>query len=334
MARQSGTPRQGTWQTHLVTYAYDTQGEPFIEQVHATMAVLERLASGHDVADFENRYRCKDGSYRWLLWNAAPDSPGHVIYSVARDITERKRAEEAVRASEEQYRAVFNASTDALVLRDAEFRIVDVNPAYEAMSGYARDEVIGLDRVVANPPEIEGEMRTVLSVVKMRGSEHSHEFRSYDITANGGYLTKHSFGVYGTEPPTHEFRWEDVQEAVDREPTTDPTRDRTLSVDGIERTEDNAGAAVVTGSHAAPSVRFVREPAVGGDLEGIGQRPHPGAGRVLDRQLDGLLVFLELDALGRGRQPRQRGGDVAGGGHGAIVAAGAGRAKPRARTPA
>ncbi|MDN4518790.1 MULTISPECIES: acetyl-CoA acetyltransferase [Mycolicibacterium] len=39
------------------------------------------------------------------------------------------------------------------------------------------------------------------------------------ITANGGYLTKHSFGVYGTEPPKHEFRWEDVQSEVDREPT-------------------------------------------------------------------------------------------------------------------
>ncbi len=38
------------------------------------------------------------------------------------------------------------------------------------------------------------------------------------ITANGGYLTKHSFGVYGTEPPSHEFRWEEVQDAVDREP--------------------------------------------------------------------------------------------------------------------
>lgn len=38
------------------------------------------------------------------------------------------------------------------------------------------------------------------------------------ITANGGFLTKHSFGVYGTEPPPHEFRWEDVQPAVDREP--------------------------------------------------------------------------------------------------------------------
>ncbi len=40
------------------------------------------------------------------------------------------------------------------------------------------------------------------------------------ITANGGYLTKHSFGVYGTEPPL-EFRWEDVQPAVDREPVGD-----------------------------------------------------------------------------------------------------------------
>src|SRR5690349_10661077 len=44
------------------------------------------------------------------------------------------------------------------------------------------------------------------------------------ITANGGYLTKHSFGVYGTEPPKTEFRWEDVQSTVDREPT------RTLAV--------------------------------------------------------------------------------------------------------
>lgn len=39
------------------------------------------------------------------------------------------------------------------------------------------------------------------------------------VTANGGYLTKHSFGVYSTTPPDAAFRWEDVQETVDREPT-------------------------------------------------------------------------------------------------------------------
>jgi acetyl-CoA C-acetyltransferase len=45
------------------------------------------------------------------------------------------------------------------------------------------------------------------------------------ITANGGYLTKHSFGVYGTEPPQAEFRWEDTQSAVDREATRDAVVD-------------------------------------------------------------------------------------------------------------
>jgi PAS domain S-box-containing protein len=75
----------------------------------------------------------------------------HVL-GIARDITDRKHAESALRASEEQYRAIFNASADALVLRDAEFRIVDVNATYERMSGWKREEVLGLDRVVANPP--------------------------------------------------------------------------------------------------------------------------------------------------------------------------------------
>ncbi|MGH8695889.1 MAG: PAS domain S-box protein, partial [Burkholderiales bacterium] len=83
------------------------------------------------------------------------------VFVIARDITARKRAEEALRSSSEQYRAIFNATADALVLRDADFRIVDVNPAYEAMSGYARDAVLGEPRVVANPPDIEQYVRTL-----------------------------------------------------------------------------------------------------------------------------------------------------------------------------
>ncbi|MGE5088114.1 MAG: PAS domain S-box protein [Candidatus Levyibacteriota bacterium] len=66
----------------------------------------------------------------------------HVL-TIARDITERKRAEHALRTSEEQYRAIFNASTDALILWDSRFRRVDVNPAYEKMYGWTRDEAIG-----------------------------------------------------------------------------------------------------------------------------------------------------------------------------------------------
>jgi PAS domain S-box-containing protein len=55
---------------------------------------------------------------------------------------ERARADEAVRASEEQYRAIFNASADALVLWNSELKRVDVNPAYERLYGFAREEVL------------------------------------------------------------------------------------------------------------------------------------------------------------------------------------------------
>ena len=53
------------------------------------------------------------------------------------------------------------------------------------------------------------------------------------ITANGGYLTKHAFGVYSSEPPPHQFAWEDVQDAVDRE----PTREALVSWEGIGTVE-------------------------------------------------------------------------------------------------
>ena len=84
----------------------------------------------------------------------------HVL-GVGRDITERRRAEQALRDSEAQYRAIFNASADALVLRDAEFRIVDVNAAYERMSGLPHAEVLGQDRVLANPADVAPRIRAL-----------------------------------------------------------------------------------------------------------------------------------------------------------------------------
>jgi PAS domain S-box-containing protein len=89
---------------------------------------------------------------------------GSIFVGHLRDITERKRGEQDLRDSEEQYRAIFNASADALVLRDADFRIVDVNPAYLAMSGYSRDEAIGTTRILTQPAEES----------RLRGEQHAH----------------------------------------------------------------------------------------------------------------------------------------------------------------
>jgi len=57
------------------------------------------------------------------------------------------------------------------------------------------------------------------SIATMAGLLRENPGRRGLVTANGGYLTKHSFGVYASVPPRTEFRWEDVQPVVDREPT-------------------------------------------------------------------------------------------------------------------
>jgi PAS domain S-box-containing protein len=71
----------------------------FIEFVHpddreATLAEVENLAKGFPVVDFQNRYRAKDGSFRWLAWRSAPLPEHGLIYAVARDVTEQRRMQE------------------------------------------------------------------------------------------------------------------------------------------------------------------------------------------------------------------------------------------------
>jgi PAS domain S-box-containing protein len=87
------------WERTLGFTRAELMSRPFIEFVHPddrerTLAQNGEVRSGGQALGFENRYRCRDGTYRWLRWNAAPDATWSVIYSVARDITAQKEAEE------------------------------------------------------------------------------------------------------------------------------------------------------------------------------------------------------------------------------------------------
>jgi PAS domain S-box-containing protein len=94
---------------------------------------------------FEWHRKNKDGSLHWdeVRLKSAVIGGRKRVLAFTREITERKLAEEALRASEEQYRAIFNASDDALILWDSSYRRVDVNPAYERIYGWSRAEVVG-----------------------------------------------------------------------------------------------------------------------------------------------------------------------------------------------
>lgn len=86
------------WETTLGFSRAELMSRPFIEFVHPddrarTLAQNAQVRGGGKALGFENRYLCKDGSFRWFRWNAAPDSPERVIYSVARDVTASKKVE-------------------------------------------------------------------------------------------------------------------------------------------------------------------------------------------------------------------------------------------------
>jgi PAS domain S-box-containing protein len=98
---------------------------PYIEFVHpddrqATVSEAAHVASGRSTLSFENRYRRKDGAYRWLLWSAIVRAERGLIYCVAADVTERKYEESRQAA---QY-AVTRVLADAPTLASATPRIL------------------------------------------------------------------------------------------------------------------------------------------------------------------------------------------------------------------
>src|SRR5262249_11911278 len=94
------------------------------------------------------RYRRGDGTETFLSVDSVPiyDPEGRKVLVVAAfvDVTERKRADEALREGEERFSKAFRASPDALVIsRIADGVILEVNDSFVALSGYDRDELIG-----------------------------------------------------------------------------------------------------------------------------------------------------------------------------------------------
>jgi PAS domain S-box-containing protein len=85
----------------------ELKSRPLIEWVHpddraSTEAAAKDLSLDRELLSFENRVLCKDGSYRWLLWNAASLREQQMIYGFAVDITRRKTAEQNLAASQEE----------------------------------------------------------------------------------------------------------------------------------------------------------------------------------------------------------------------------------------
>jgi two-component system sensor histidine kinase/response regulator len=87
-----------SWERTLGFTADELRARPYFEFIHpddrdTTLAEADRIAAGASLLHFENRYLCRDGTYRWLSWTAVPYADEQLIYAAARDVTERRAAD-------------------------------------------------------------------------------------------------------------------------------------------------------------------------------------------------------------------------------------------------
>jgi PAS domain S-box-containing protein len=148
-----------SWERTLGFTAQELMSRPRFEFIHPEDRVLtgleaDRLQSGKITFGFENRYLCKDGSYKWLLWNAISEPAQNAIYAVARDITERKHAERSLSESELRYRKLFELNPLPTWIYNLEtLRFLAVNRAAIETYGYSQKEFLSMTILDIRPPE-------------------------------------------------------------------------------------------------------------------------------------------------------------------------------------
>jgi len=113
------------WETVLGFSSDELRSAPFVEFIHpddrdASMQELSKATTGEHVINFENRYRTKNGSYKWLQWFATPFIVQGLVYAAGRDVTERKAAEEALRRNAQELE-VARRRAEAATIAKGEF---------------------------------------------------------------------------------------------------------------------------------------------------------------------------------------------------------------------
>jgi PAS domain S-box-containing protein len=135
------------WTLTLGWSEEELRGRSVLDFVHPddagnALAEAARLRErGAEVHDFELRLRRRDGSYRWIMWSSRSD--GERIYAVARDVTQRKLADDALRASEQRYRNIVETTSEGVWMIDADHRTTYVNRRMAEMLGYTVADMIG-----------------------------------------------------------------------------------------------------------------------------------------------------------------------------------------------
>lgn len=131
------------WEKVLGFSIEELEGQLFLDFVHpddlkATSKAIKDLENQQEVILFTNRYRCKDGTYRWIEWRSKPVNT--MIYAVARDITDRIKLQERLSDSERQYRLLAENMADVVWTTDLKLNTTWVSPSIYHLTGETPEE--------------------------------------------------------------------------------------------------------------------------------------------------------------------------------------------------
>jgi twitching motility protein PilJ len=149
------------WATTLGYTLEELQEQPFLNFVHPddrdqTVSEANKIAQGVETIAFENRYRCKDGSYKWLSWKSRPLHQEKIMYAVARDITDSKhaisqlqettaqlaRSESEFRQQKNLLQLLIDSIGEGVVAADTKGNFFLFNPAAENIFGLGSTDTL------------------------------------------------------------------------------------------------------------------------------------------------------------------------------------------------
>ena len=165
--------------------------EPFLAFVHeddraATLAEMDKLSSGARTLRFENRYRCKDGSYKWLEWSSIPVLEEGRLYAVARDISDRKAMEEERKRLVERLEEIDQLKSHFFANVSHELRtpialILGLTERLRGQPGMTEAQRRDLDVMVLNGRTLQRHVDDLLDLVKLEAGRMRPCYTRLDV---------------------------------------------------------------------------------------------------------------------------------------------------------
>lgn len=152
------------WEKTLGYSPEALRGRSFLDFIHPddlqqTIEAIDKLGSQEQIINFVNRYRCSDGSYKYIEWRSHPF--GNSIYASARDVTNRIIDENRIKESENNFRAFFETIDDMIFIADKNGTIIHTNQAVSKKLGYSLDDLKKMHLLDIHPETVRKEAETI-----------------------------------------------------------------------------------------------------------------------------------------------------------------------------